>query len=663
MSLSQMIDKSLEDTQVQEKEHLVRGLEAAIVGIPILGHLNLIACKIDFPLQRTDQAQEFKLLYYPKSFRACLTQVSNLGQMAFLKAHTSMDNIAAQTNQVPNYIKEIHEIITEGEEEELEEVAISLRAIERIVENCKDTTKDVVIRFELVMLTLSELQEACCSRTGDVESAIQSLALNAKVNETENANRDELNRQIESECHKLREKLEEESKLFKQSLEDLTSGKTLLTQIGLGFADVLTSKVVPMMAAAGSIAIVGCSLSTPETLGMSALGLYGMKKAMNKDNASGEKEEVDTKETHSTPCELQCVILPQLKNALESVGSFFEMDGETIKVKPLTKQEDYEKKKETFRQIKDKTDEAEDGGSDKKMAKGMRQVCNEAKKLCQKISSTKNICDAGKLHSNLNELIAKANEIRVGDKSKAANFGTNLMSGVSGGVAETYARNMSTRVQLTREELQKTKEDLDKSKERQMENNRKMQETMLKLECMKIEESNQTQVLEVLKEGLDAFAQLKEQWTHLLLYFEKVSQMIKVCMQAPMVNFKEKAEHYRGILEEGGRLTNRQKRSLSLPAMEALKGACQIHTNALIYLGVSKKFFQPMLSQLGTFLALDADKDSSKVAEKQNAIKEKAREAQLFLAERVKECHEEMDKKFRQIESEHMNVIAYEEKK
>ena len=73
---------------IEKQEQLNNNLKSATSCISILGHLNLIACRIDFPLMREDGGMErkFERIKYPKSFRASLTQVCNMAKNSFLTA-------------------------------------------------------------------------------------------------------------------------------------------------------------------------------------------------------------------------------------------------------------------------------------------------------------------------------------------------------------------------------------------------------------------------------------------------------------------------------------------------------------------------------------------------------------------------------------------------
>ena len=75
---------------IEKQERLNSNLKSATSCISILGYLNLIACRVDFPLRREDGVERrFDRIKYPESFRASLTQVCNMAKNSFLTAQGS----------------------------------------------------------------------------------------------------------------------------------------------------------------------------------------------------------------------------------------------------------------------------------------------------------------------------------------------------------------------------------------------------------------------------------------------------------------------------------------------------------------------------------------------------------------------------------------------
>ena len=62
-------------------------LTPAPLSIALLGQLMLVAGEKDFSLENQRPENGFQFIHHPKSFRACLVQVSNTGWRAFNAAH------------------------------------------------------------------------------------------------------------------------------------------------------------------------------------------------------------------------------------------------------------------------------------------------------------------------------------------------------------------------------------------------------------------------------------------------------------------------------------------------------------------------------------------------------------------------------------------------
>lgn len=62
-------------------------LTHAPLSIALLGQLMLVAGEKDFSLEHQRPEKGFQFIEHPKSFRACLVQVSNTGWRAFNEAH------------------------------------------------------------------------------------------------------------------------------------------------------------------------------------------------------------------------------------------------------------------------------------------------------------------------------------------------------------------------------------------------------------------------------------------------------------------------------------------------------------------------------------------------------------------------------------------------
>ena len=109
-----------------------------------------------------------------------------------------MDTIALKTKNVPGYVNEVYEILTDedAEEEDFEDIPLAIKAIKRNVDGCKAESTKVVKEFRELKLTLQEMMEAGQSRRGEVEARRANISLDMKSKQMEEKNRQELNAQF-----------------------------------------------------------------------------------------------------------------------------------------------------------------------------------------------------------------------------------------------------------------------------------------------------------------------------------------------------------------------------------------------------------------------------------------------------------------------------------
>ena len=101
---------ALQDNIDGEWVHLMTSGPLAVV---FMGNLLTVASKRDFPLTRPPQFV-FQHIKEPNSFRATLAQISGSMYSALLSAHTAMNSIQFNVQQVPEQVKTILQIALAG---------------------------------------------------------------------------------------------------------------------------------------------------------------------------------------------------------------------------------------------------------------------------------------------------------------------------------------------------------------------------------------------------------------------------------------------------------------------------------------------------------------------------------------------------------------------
>ena len=90
-------------------------------------------------------------------------------------------------------------------------------------------------------------------------------------------------------------------------------------------------------------------------------------------------------------------------------------------------------------------------------------------------------------------------------------------------------RMMHTKLEMMRAQADEAQKNADKSRERQLEANRQLMETIVKLQKFNAEEATQKAVLNILFEGI--------KWSKLLDFFTDISVQIRTGMGKPLENF------------------------------------------------------------------------------------------------------------------------------
>ena len=107
-----------------------------------------------------------------------------------------------------------------------------------------------------------------------------------------------------------------------------------------------------------------------------------------------------------------------------------------------------------------------------------------------------------------------------------------------------------------RAQSQDIKKQQDFERQRQIEINKQLKQTLHDLEKFTAENKTQAEILEVLKQGIDQFTELKNHWKNLLLFFTDMANCVKISMGKPLMSFVKHAK-VRGQDVEKGKMVAR----------------------------------------------------------------------------------------------------------
>ena len=190
----------------------------------------------------------------------------------------------------------------------------------------------------------------------------------------------------------------------------------------------------------------------------------------------------------------------------------------------------------------------------------MTSVCNKVIDICNMLSSNPPE-DATSVHDDLVAQVSTTNGIAFtsGQGGTKANEGSSSDKNPSDNIHDNYAKAADGRQKL----METTQKRLDAERERQYQQMDKMAALMGKLKELDMQKQTVGQVISVLKEGIELFSQIKEQWMKLIKFFEKVKQLIDISMAAPTEDFAAIAQTGLDRREGGKELSNLKKKTLS----------------------------------------------------------------------------------------------------
>jgi hypothetical protein len=129
--------------------------------INLLGQVMVLSSKKDFSFVEKLPDRTYKYVRYPTSFRATLVQIVNEAYMAFLVAHSNMDQIQLYMQQIPGHIKTALKLLATAPFSLLEKLLpLSLNNIEHAGAECANLSLTTYNKFVDLILILGKLNHS-----------------------------------------------------------------------------------------------------------------------------------------------------------------------------------------------------------------------------------------------------------------------------------------------------------------------------------------------------------------------------------------------------------------------------------------------------------------------------------------------------------------------
>ena len=191
--------------------------EVAVAGPTIVNYISsliTLSSTQDFPFASSTPDHKYEYIKYPNSFRTTLVQISNEMYNAFLDAHTNMDRIQLNMQQIPKDIKTILQLLTSASARLIQSMLpTSLANIERLSKQCADAANSTRNAFSSVTHFLHEVTQATIHTYGYSMNMSNHISNLSNISMLEQA-------QVTSNLEKIRENYETARKNLEKAQEE-----------------------------------------------------------------------------------------------------------------------------------------------------------------------------------------------------------------------------------------------------------------------------------------------------------------------------------------------------------------------------------------------------------------------------------------------------------
>ena len=583
-------------------------------------------------------------------------QIANSGWRAFNEADKTMDQVRLMTAKVPDHLRDVIQILLQGEDEDLEDLLpVKLSAIQNIADRCVALTSAVEQKFEEVMDLAGEVLESSTSAKGTYEDKLKDVEAELAVTKKNQQTAEERKKLSEEHYKKLQRAVEKAEKDYEKAMDSMPSGWTI---VGMNTVEGLSNAFTTVLSGVGRLLTLG--------LGTSGIGEKSLaEKAASKllSGKTSDKKPLDEKTIDAYSK------VPELKSYADSLKMLCIEDNK-LKLDVAQKEESLRHLLVQFKHI------AKDVG-----IKGNNEVQNyistlsdEGIQVCMQLKEFSKSMhqDAANLelaqkiivfHEKVSILLLEGNAAlgTCPTESKAPNQSVLPQAQDSSkSASQQVVQNARFRIEASTAQLDNTKERYDKSCDQLVENTEKLGQIIATIAKLDIENINFQQIRETLIKGIKALGELRQQWTKLVRFFEMMSNIIRCSMSTSLKDFSamtDKAKKRRQAIE-GYTLTAMKKDMIYRQAFEAAKIAHLVNMISGAYVDVSNRYIMSKVAGLGKLQGYDAksEKDQQALKREFDALVEGCKDAQdgikMLVLERKRDFDTRIESRIKTIKTE-----------
>lgn len=641
-SITKGVDKKNDALMMMSPEcNWAQFLTPAPFAIAILGELLLISTDTDFSMEENSPADGFKLLKYPSSFRACLVQITNEGWTTFSTAHTNMDQIRLLCRNVDVHVKNAVTFLLQGTPNEIEKILpMSLNKIQKVADDCLQLVNEVEEGFVGLMSLIAELLEASTNTKGVFEK---------KRKETETAIQIAI-------THKARLK------------EDVEDSKKRLKTLNAEVADAQTEFKEAIDSIPTSENILGLMAGEALVEGLRTIGTLGTSLFYAKSQGYTSQP--------STGCEQQTGPTAENIDELLSNQNVYKRVGGIYKCIRLLYERTTDKIDENNKPSPNWTRIATDGSfiimtlqialsevdieiNSGELRERVSLLCHDAISVCielQNISMNLTISnDDSRVVNSVSRVNSLNKKAQTLNAEAIKGLGANPLDrkspflsqvpaqSTSTSVAQAATENARYKTKLAKETLKDAKLRQEKSSDELKKSNEKLTQVLIDMSKLDIEKVDFDSIRETLVKGINALAELREQWGKLVRFFQMVSNIIKVCLNTSLTEFVDQGKIGRELKmgDYSAPLSNIFRDVIFEQASKSSQISFVVCTIADAYVQISNKHVMDQITALGRLIALDSTKDKQKIALERNKLFSGCQQAQISIKDIVMQKKDE----------------------
>ena len=629
------IDAVNEDFKTQLSVHMDWEylLSPAPLSIGILGDLTLIASQIlDFEIDKQMPESGFQYIKWPKSFRTTLVQIGHEAHHSFMTAHNNMDKIRLLTMGVPFYMKEATKILVSKDMNVIEAyLPAPLRRIKQAAEESVKLSLAVVTNFEHVMNLTMEVIQACVNTKSvkEVELAdtIEEQAiLNVTVTNIKMII-DELKKTKEADM----EMMSRAENDMRNALKEIPTGWEI---IGMDFVESISNTVTATLAAVAPIAVTAAKMSlggpafAASTMGPAAVAaisnaVVGSAGSPILDQLVRGAESI----SRLFPEELVCLVKHSRKIFnLFGVAENLKTTYSTLDSISTALGGKYDASKE-LKRFTDISGSVNDCPAIQKVVAEGTNIVNQLADLVRNDNFEDNNGTEGgdKINSEFKKIVRSLNAF-YRDSAELKSFVHShiqpipnrtplLQQSAHSNVEDSTSRasgkaiaNAKMKAKMAQSTLSETRASLDRTRELMMIKNNEFIKALGEMQRLQVNELRYEEAIKLLQEGLVKLGEMKDHWTKLVVFFQKVANIIEIVEKQSLTDFIQTIE------TTSQRLENVHKEiildMIYIQASKASQAISLVHDIADTYVQVSNKHILTNINQLDRFMSLDPKKSN-----------------------------------------------------